>query len=89
MFREYADAIRARARGRDDGQAIFRAYGLANLAHDVLVTTQAGLRSRGCDVSASSSKPARPDREWAVATMEAWIPLQSVGASRRTSARST
>lgn len=51
MFTEYAKAIEAKARGRDSARAIFRAYGLANLANDVLVRAQPALDQHGCDVS--------------------------------------
>jgi hypothetical protein len=52
MFTEYSHAIQAKARHGDAGRFIFHAYGLANLAHDVLVNAQPGLDVRGCDVSA-------------------------------------
>ena len=51
MFVEYAKAIQAKAKHRDAGQYIFHAYGLANLAHDVLVQAKPALQARGCDVS--------------------------------------
>lgn len=50
MFGEYARAIQAKAHDKDSGKYIFRAYGLANFAHDVLVKAQPALLQRGCDV---------------------------------------
>jgi hypothetical protein len=51
MFVEYGRAIRAHARHKDPGKYIYRAYGLANFAHDVLSDAQPDLQKRGCDVS--------------------------------------
>jgi hypothetical protein len=51
MFQEYARAIRADKRHHDPGKYIYRAYGLANFAHDVLVQAQPALAKRGCDVT--------------------------------------
>jgi hypothetical protein len=51
MFQEYSRAIRADKRHHDPGKYIYRAYGLANFAHDVLVQAQPALAKRGCDVS--------------------------------------
>ena len=51
MFVEYGKAIRADAKHRDPGRYIYRAYGLANFAHDVLAEAQRPLQQRGCDVS--------------------------------------
>jgi hypothetical protein len=51
MFLEYERAIRAHAHHKDPGKYIYRAYGLANFAHDVLSDAQPGLMQRGCDVS--------------------------------------
>ncbi len=50
MFVEYSKAIQADARHRDSGHYIYRAYGLANFAHDVLSQAQPGLLKHGCDV---------------------------------------
>jgi hypothetical protein len=50
MFGEYAKGIRADARHGDAGPHVFRAYGLANFAHDVLETAKPALAKRGCDV---------------------------------------
>lgn len=52
MFVEYGKAIRADAKHKDPGTYIYRAYGLANFAHDVLAQAEAPLAQRGCDVSA-------------------------------------
>jgi hypothetical protein len=51
MFVEYGRAIRADSKHRNPGKYIYRAYGLANFAHDVLSDAQPGLMKRGCDVS--------------------------------------
>jgi hypothetical protein len=51
MFVEYGKAIRADAKHRDTGKYIYRAYGLANFAHDVLSQAKEPLMQRGCDVS--------------------------------------
>jgi hypothetical protein len=51
MFLEYRKAIQANAHHHSPGKHIYRAYGLANFAHDLLVHEQAPLMKRGCDVS--------------------------------------
>jgi hypothetical protein len=51
MFIEYGRAIRADQHHHDPGQYIYRAYGLANFAHDVLADAQPVLTKRGCDVT--------------------------------------
>ena len=51
MFLEYRKAIQANARHHSPGEHIYRAYGLANFAHDLLVHEQKPLMKRGCDVS--------------------------------------
>jgi hypothetical protein len=51
MFLEYGRAIRADKKHRDPGKYIYRAYGLANFAHDVLAQAKPALAKRGCDVS--------------------------------------
>ncbi len=51
MFLEYGRAIAAQAKNKDAGPHMFRAYGLANFAHDVLVQAGPELARRGCDVS--------------------------------------
>ena len=51
MFLNYGRAIRADKRHHDPGKYIYRAYGLANFAHDVLAQARPALAERGCDVS--------------------------------------
>jgi hypothetical protein len=51
MFTEYGRAIQARSRHRDAGPHMYRAYGLANFAHDVLVQAQPALKAQGCDIA--------------------------------------
>ena len=50
MFREYGEAVQMQSKGEDAGERMYRAYGLANFAHDVLVQAQPALLQRGCDV---------------------------------------
>jgi hypothetical protein len=52
MFTEYGEAVRLYAKGRDSGDRMYRAYGLANFARDVLLDAQPDLAARGCDVGA-------------------------------------
>jgi len=52
MFTAYRQAMEQRAKHRDAGDHIFHAYGLANFAHDVLLSAEPALAKRGCDVSA-------------------------------------
>jgi len=51
MFLEYGRAIRADAKHKNPGKYIYRAYGLANFAHDILADAKPGLMQRGCDVN--------------------------------------
>jgi len=51
MLREYGGAIDAHANEGDAGSFVYRAYGLANFAHDLLVSARPHLLKRGCDVS--------------------------------------
>jgi hypothetical protein len=51
MFVEYQKAIVANSHHHPPGVHIFRAYGLANFAHDLLAREQGALKKRGCDVS--------------------------------------
>jgi hypothetical protein len=51
MFLEYEKAIQATAHHRSPGQHIYRAYGLANFAHDLLAGEQKPLAAQGCDVT--------------------------------------
>ena len=50
MFREYGIAVKKKTKNRDAGPHIYRAYGLANLAREILVDAQPGLEREGCDV---------------------------------------
>jgi len=50
MFQEYGTAVTIQAKGGDAGERMYRAYGLANFAHDVLVQAQPALYKQGCDV---------------------------------------
>jgi hypothetical protein len=43
--------MEAKSKKRDAAPHIYRAYGLANFAHDVLVDAAPELQRRGCDVS--------------------------------------
>src|SRR5919202_175495 len=50
MFLEYARAVKAHAKGADAGRHMYRAYSLANFAHEVLTSAEPALAKRGCDV---------------------------------------
>jgi hypothetical protein len=50
MLSEYAKAVQLHDRHRDAGPHMYRAYGLANFAHTVLVRARAPLAKLGCDV---------------------------------------
>lgn len=50
MFTEYGAALTMRDEGKDAGDRMYRAYGLANFAHDVLAQAQPELLEKGCDV---------------------------------------
>lgn len=50
MFQEYGEAITLQAKGGDSAERMYRAYGLANFAHDVLAQAQPELSRQGCDV---------------------------------------
>ena len=52
MFQEYGAAVTIQSKGGDAGERMYRAYGLANFAHDVLAQAQPALSKRGCDVAA-------------------------------------
>ena len=52
MFMEYGRAIKARSRNGNAGPHMYRAYGLAAFASDVLRTAEPDLRALGCDVTA-------------------------------------
>jgi hypothetical protein len=51
MFLEYGRAIKADQHHHNPGKYIYRAYGLANFAHDVLSQAKPALAERGCDIS--------------------------------------
>ena len=51
MFTEYGRAIRAREAGRDASSHMYRAYSLANYAHNVLDEARPGLTGAGCQIS--------------------------------------
>ena len=50
MFNEYGTAVAMQGEGKDAGERMYRAYGLANFAHDVLIHAQPDLLKKGCDV---------------------------------------
>ena len=50
MFSEYGQALELQAEGEDAGNRMWRAWGLRNFSHDVLVEAQPTLTSLGCDV---------------------------------------
>jgi hypothetical protein len=50
MLNEYAQGVQLHERHRDAGPTMYRAYGLANFAHAVLLRSQAPLAKLGCDV---------------------------------------
>ena len=51
MFTEYGEAVTLYAEGKDSGERVFRAHGLANFARDVLAEAQPALQQEGCDVA--------------------------------------
>ena len=51
MFTEYGEAVTLYAEGKDSGDRMYRAYGLANFARDVLAQAQPALQREGCDVA--------------------------------------
>jgi hypothetical protein len=51
MLTEYGRAMLAKSKQKDAATHMYRAYGLANFAHDVLVDAAPELQRRGCDVS--------------------------------------
>lgn len=50
MLSEYAKGVQLHERHRDSGPTMYRAYGLANFAHTVLLNAQRPLDRLGCDV---------------------------------------
>jgi hypothetical protein len=51
MLTEYGRAMTAKTKERDAAPHMYRAYGLANFAHDVLTDAAPELHKRGCDIS--------------------------------------
>jgi hypothetical protein len=51
MFTEYGEAVTLHAEGKNSGERMYRAYGLANFARDVLAEAQPALQHAGCDVA--------------------------------------
>ena len=51
MFSEYGRAIEAKSKNGDAGPHMYRAYGLAGFASDVLRKAEPQLRELGCDVT--------------------------------------
>jgi hypothetical protein len=50
MLSEYAKGVQIHQRHRDAGPHMYRAYGLANFAHAVLLRNRQPLAKLGCDV---------------------------------------
>jgi hypothetical protein len=50
MFTEYGAAVTLQSEGKRAGERMYRAYGLANFAHDVLAQAQPELLEKGCNV---------------------------------------
>jgi hypothetical protein len=50
MLVEYAKAVQLQSKHGDAGPHMYRAYGLANFAHTVLVRAQSPLDRLGCDI---------------------------------------
>ena len=50
MLVEYAKAVQLQGKHGDAGAHMYRAYGLANFAHTVLVRAQSPLDRLGCDI---------------------------------------
>jgi hypothetical protein len=51
MLTEYSRAMTAKTKKKDAAPHMYRAYGLANFAHDVLTDAAPELQKRGCDIS--------------------------------------
>ena len=51
MLTEYARAVQLQEHHGDAGPHMYRAYGLANYAHNILARAQAPLLKLGCDIS--------------------------------------
>ncbi len=50
MLSQYAKGVQLHEKHRDAGPTMYRAYGLANFAHTVLLRTRQPLAKLGCDV---------------------------------------
>jgi hypothetical protein len=50
MLSQYAKGVQLHEKHRDAGPTMYRAYGLANFAHTVLLRNQQPLAKLGCDV---------------------------------------
>jgi len=50
MLSEYAKGVQLHERRRDAGPTMYRAYGLENFAHTVLLQAERPLGQLGCDV---------------------------------------
>jgi len=50
MLSQYAKGVQLHEKHRDAGPTMYRAYGLANFAHTVLLRNQRPLAKLGCDV---------------------------------------
>ena len=50
MFLEYGRAVHAQSKGGDAGRHMYRAYSLANFAHELLAQAEPGLAKNGCEV---------------------------------------
>ena len=64
MLSEYAKGVQLHERKRDAGPTMYRAYGLANFAHTVLLQAERPLDHLGCDVrpAALTGRPLTPAR---------------------------
>ena len=51
MFVEYGRALDAQSKNGDAGVHMYRSYGLANFANEILRKAQPELGKRGCDVA--------------------------------------
>jgi hypothetical protein len=51
MFTEYGEAVTLHAQGKNPGERMQRAFGLANFAREVLAEAQPALYAEGCDVA--------------------------------------
>ena len=87
MFLEYGDAVAHLAKGKPDaGKRMFRAYGLANFAREILVEAQPELAKRGSRRTPPLDHLADRERSRPYSRMGAWIRGRSGLASRSMSA---